>query len=203
MLENDQSIWQTFIEGNRSSYRQLMESNYRALYNYGIKFSQDPEIVRDCIQDLFMNLWVKRESISKTVNTKAYLFSSLRRLLHRKIVSVNKHKYSIIDVPFIDAFTFQVSIEQKIITNESTVHIAKRIAASLQNLPGRQREIIYLKYFHDFSRDQIAEAMNISPQTVSNLLQIALKKLKSTFKPGFDPDTLFILLPMILTEIIF
>lgn len=203
MLENDQLIWQTFIEGNKFSYQQLMESNYNTLYNYGIKFSQDSELVKDCIQDLFLNLWNKRYTLSKQVNIKAYLFSSLRRLLHRKILSAGNYKYASIDNQFIDSFTFHVSVEQQIIKHESTILVAKKIATLLETLPTRQKEVIYLKYFHDFSRDEIAQAMNISMQTVSNLLQLALKKLKANFKHNFDPGSLFFLLPMIVAEIIF
>jgi RNA polymerase sigma factor (sigma-70 family) len=179
-----------------------MESNYTSLYNYGSKFSENRELIKDCIQDLFMNLWNKRETISKNVNVKAYLFSSLRRLLHRKIVSAGKHSSSVIDTQFIDSFTFHVSIEQEIITNESAARMAKKIAASLENLPARQKEVVYLKYFHNLNRDEIARAMNISPQTVSNLLQVALKKLKADFKHDFDPNALFMLLPLLLCKII-
>ena len=203
MQERESLIWRTFIEGNKSSYQELMESNYSALFNYGSKFSENNELIKDCIQDLFMNLWYKRETISREVHIKAYLFSSLRRLLHRKIASDEKYQYSSMDTRFIDSFAFNVSIEQQIITNESTLSLAKKIAASLQNLPNRQKEVIYLKYFHNFSRDQIAQTMNISPQTVSNLLQIALKKLRSTFKDNFDPRSLFLLIPLIVNKITF
>lgn len=204
MLENDQVIllWQTFIEGNRSSFQQLMEVNYKPLFTYGTKFSSDTELIKDCIQDLFLNLWNKRETISTHVNVKAYLFSSLRRLLHRKVESNARNK-ALEGFNDTSSFSFEVSVEQQLITEESTAKIAKKIASSLEKLPARQKEIIYLKYFHNFSRDEIAQAMDIVPQTVSNLLQLALKKLRDDFTPNFDPNILFFILPLIVKETIF
>jgi RNA polymerase sigma factor (sigma-70 family) len=46
-------------------------------------------------------------------------------------------------------------------------------------LPKRQKEIIYLKFFENLGREEIADIMQISPQAVSNLLQKALKNLRA------------------------
>ena len=60
MLETDQVIlWKTLIEGDRSSFQQLMQLYYEPLFKYGTKFSADTELIKDCIQDLFLNLWVR------------------------------------------------------------------------------------------------------------------------------------------------
>jgi RNA polymerase sigma factor (sigma-70 family) len=202
MLEHDQLIWQTFIGGDKSSFQQLMQKHYKQLFNYGTKLSPDAELVKDSIQDLFLYLWNKRENISNKVNVKAYLFSSLRRLLHRKIGVQERQKKSNIFNRATDAFTFQVSVEQQFIADESTAKLAGEIAIALQKLPGRQKEIVYLKFFHNFSRDEIAQAMNISPQTVSNLLQIAIKKLRTGLTNQFNHDLLFFIFPLIIKETI-
>ncbi len=68
------------------------------------------------------------------------------------------------------------------IANEENVRIVKIIAANLSRLPTRQKEVVYLKFFQDLNRDDISRAMSISPQTVSNLLQLALKKLRTELK---------------------
>ena len=48
----------------------------------------------------------------------------------------------------------------------------------LEKLPRRQKEVIYLKFFQELDRDQIAAVMAIAPQTVSNLMQLAIKQLR-------------------------
>ncbi len=72
----------------------------------------------------------------------------------------------------------QVSVEDNMIQMEHVKIITYRIAENIDMLPCRQKEVIYLKFFEELRRDEIAEAMNINPQTVSNLLQMALKRLR-------------------------
>lgn len=42
-------------------------------------------------------------------------------------------------------------------------------------LPNGQKEVVYLKFFQELSRDQIDQIMDTAPQTVSNLLQLAIR----------------------------
>jgi len=176
----DIHIWQSFLQGNKCSFEQLMELHYKTLFTYGSKYSDDAELVKDCIQELFIGLWNRRTRLSAEVNPKAYLMASLRRALHRKIQSENRlTKYK---GDCLDHFNFEISIEQRIIDSESLQLLIKNIAEGMAKLPKRQKEVIYLKFFHNLNREEIAKIMGNNPQTVSNLLQLALKKLRVDFK---------------------
>jgi DNA-directed RNA polymerase specialized sigma24 family protein len=70
------------------------------------------------------------------------------------------------------------------------------MAFSIEKLPPRQKEVIFLKFYQGFDRNEIAQAMDITPQTVSNLLQIALNKLKGDFGHAFDPSILYLVVPL-------
>lgn len=172
-------LWRLFITGDKVAFKNLMEQYFRQLFHYGTKFSDDEELIKDTIQELFIVLWERRENLSADVNPKAYLISSLRRALHRKIQSQNKFvQYSELK-DNINYFNFEVSVEDGIIENEFTRDRAKKIAENITALPERQKEVVYLKFFEEMSRDEISETMGISPQTVSNMLQLALKKLRT------------------------
>ncbi len=180
-IASEKITWHLFIEGNRSSFEELMKVFFRPLFNYGYKFIKDEELVKDAIQELFIRLWNSRERLSANVHPKAYLFASLRRALYRKIKS-RSQTVLFDNEGGADFFDLEVSAEHRMIANETTVRIAKTIAVNLNRLPKRQKEVIYLKFFHDLNRDDISDAMSISPQTVSNLLQLALKKLRIEFE---------------------
>ncbi len=68
--------------------------------------------------------------------------------------------------------------ELVLIERESIVRQSQQVARYLNELPRRQREIIYLKYYQNLDREEIAEVMGISHQSVSNLLQKALLALR-------------------------
>jgi RNA polymerase sigma factor (sigma-70 family) len=173
-------IWKSFLQGDKAALKQLMQVYYKPLFHYGSKYSEDAELVKDCIQELFIGLWDRRMRLSVAVNPKPYLMASLRRALHRKLQSESRLlKYKAAGS---DYFNLELSIEQKMIDSESLQLVVKRIAEAMAKLPKRQKEVIYLKFFQNLSREEIAKVMGNNPQTVSNLLQLALKKLRVDFK---------------------
>ena len=174
-------LWQRFLNSDVEAFELLMNSHFRDLFHYGSKFSKNQEFVKDSIQDLFLTLWEKRSKLSDNVPVKAYLMASLRRMMHRSALVQNRlHGESAEGTD--EIFDVEFSVEQKYIESESTHLRSLRIRQSLEELPKRQKEVIYLKYFQEMDRTQISEIMGVSPQTVSNLLQIALGQLKKHFK---------------------
>lgn len=181
---DDKIIWQQFLSGNVTAFEKLMAIHFRTLFHYGCKFSRDQEFVKDSIQDLFMHLWEKRERLNADAAVKPYLMASLRRLMHRSASSKlwvsagnSENAGEIFDLEF--------SVEEQYIDTESTLVRTRQLERLLQELPKRQKEVIYLKFFQELTRDQISEIMAVSPQTVSNLLQIAIKQLKKHWKAEF------------------
>lgn len=176
-------LWKDVLNGDTKAFRQLVDTYFPMLYNYGLGFSKNEELIKDTVQEVFVVIWQRKEYLSRDVNVKAYLFSSFRRALHRKIkplmrvVSLNDYNHER------NSFEIGAYLEDEIITKESSATLAKHVVSLLNMLPARQKEVIYLKYFMSLSRDEISQSLDIAPQTVSNIIQMALKKLRSV-SPG-------------------
>jgi len=180
----DRVLWQGFLAGEVRAFEKLMSDNFRMLFRYGSKFSKDRELVKDSIQDLFLVLWEKRDNLNPDAAVKPYLMASLRRLMHRQVSSrtwVGGEALQEED----DYFEIEFSVEDDYIRNEATHSRTHHLQQLINALPRRQKEVVYLKFFQELSRDQIAEVMAVSPQTVSNLLQIAIRHLKAHWKAEF------------------
>lgn len=181
---DDRIIWQQFLSGDVAAFERLMSIHFRTLFHYGCKFSKDQEFVKDSIQDLFMHLWEKRTRLNTEAAVKPYLMASLRRLMHRSASSKSWLGAENQD-DAAEIFNLEFSVEEQYISNESMLVRTQQLEKLLMELPKRQKEVIYLKFFQELSRDQISEIMAVSPQTVSNLLQIAIKQLKKHWKSEF------------------
>src|SRR5579872_3310690 len=83
LLDENLLLWSKFRNGNTDAFGELMRTHYQDLFNYGIRFTKDTQLVKDCIQDLFLTLWVNRLSINDTSFIKYYLLKSLRNDLIR------------------------------------------------------------------------------------------------------------------------
>lgn len=177
-MENISLLWKESLNGNTTSLRKLIDAFFTPLYNYGFGFTRDAELVKDTIQEVFIVIWRSRANLSTDVNVRAYLLSSFRRALHRKIKPLLK-VVPLSNYSGIDRFLVDVQVDEGYIQKQRTHQLANEIAALLNRLPARQKEVIYLKFFMQLTRDEISSALSIAPQTVSNIIQMALKNLRA------------------------
>lgn len=173
------NLWQLFVKGDSTAFKEIISQNSNYLFQYGIRYSQDEELVKDTIQELFIRLWDKKANLCEDVNSKAYLTASLRRALHLKSRSLGRFKI------YIDSkkskIEFEISAEEDLIKKERSSGLSQAMSQMINSLPNRQKEVIYLKFFQELNRDEISSKMGISNQTVSNLLQLGLNKLRKEF----------------------
>jgi RNA polymerase sigma factor (sigma-70 family) len=176
---SDSELWKEFKAGNKHSYEKLMTGYYRSLFNYGSKFSKNTELVKDCLQDLFLDLWKNRETIGFVNHVRSYLFKSFRNKIWRVL---HKNRWHDQTAQIDDAYFFDVefSIEHHVIREETLRDTATRFSDILNQLPKRQKEIIYLRFYQDLEIQEIVQIMEINSQSAYNLLHKALSNLRET-----------------------
>ena len=185
-LEKDDmtKIWQQFIAGDDRSYTCIYQTYIQILYRYGLCFTSDEDLIKDCIQDLFVYLYANRTCLDKDCNVKVYLLISLKNNLCKHLVR-NSHFGSIAeDYPFLS----ELSVEEQFINNETTETDSQRVATMLAVLPPRQREILYYRYIQELPMEEICRLMALNYQSAQNLIQRSLKKLRETYRG--DPTLL-------------
>lgn len=173
----DQERWKALKQGKKEALEQIYSEHAAALLKYGNKFSRDAQLVEDCVQDLFIELWKNRTGLSDTNSIAKYLFVSLRRKVIRQIERGKKHLSS--EEPQEYQFEVVLSIDESIIEKEVNAAMANALKGALDDLSSRQKEIIYLKYFNGMDNQSICEIMDINYQSVRNLLSRTLKSLKN------------------------
>lgn len=172
---DDETLWKLLLKGNIKVLEVLYRRHYDLLLNYGYKFCQDKELVKDCIQDLFVKLH-QSNSLSGTNHVKTYLLRGIKNLLIDKLSSM-KITEDIEDVKFdltIDDFTLTFLFDK----NDDDLRLSKQLLEAYQQLPENQKVAIYLRYVRGLSYKEIAEILNIAPQSTMNLVSRALTKLR-------------------------
>lgn len=180
----DQQLWDDFRNGSESSYSLIYQRYFFSLFSYGLKICPEREIVKDCIQDLFVHIWKNRENLGQTTSIKYYLFKSLKRKLIDNF-SYNS-KYSPIGESNDDAFFGSVvSEEQSIISNQLGEEQKARIVNALGKLTNRQKEAVILKFYNNLPNEDIASKMSISVEGVYNLVSKALNKCRQNLNKAY------------------
>ena len=178
--EQEQTLWKDMISGNKKSFEDLYNQYFQALINYGFRITKNENLIEDAVQELFISIWNNRTNLSEVNEVKFYLFRSLKNRILRQLEKDIFDKSEDVDV-YLDLL-ISISEEQKKIDSEQLNTNLDTLQRAIAHLPLRQQEVINLKYYHDFSLDEIAKLMNVNKQSVSNLLFRSYAILRKLFK---------------------
>ena len=177
-VPKDQEIWNRFRTGDREAFARIFELHYRQLYAYGKQFLVDVSLTEDAIQDLFINLWRTRENLSEVDNIKFYLFRSLRRNIRRLSERQERAQHqNIFQAQIEDDWLRQTS---DFLPDDDESLLTRRLNALIEDLPRRQQEVILLRYYQNFSTEEISLIMGVTEKTVRNTLFNAMTTLRGS-----------------------
>jgi len=177
-LEIDRA-WKEFLSGDDKFFDQLYNEYVQILFIYGLQFTSDRELLKDCIQDTFIKLFEVREQLHHVTNLGLYLRIALK---NRLINSLNREKiYSkSIDVTDISPVE-ENAIDQNMMYEEEILLRQQKIETIMTLLTPQQREAIRYRYVEDRSLEEISTRMGVNYQSTQNTLQRAIKKIKKYF----------------------
>ena len=156
--KQDLKIWNDFKDGHHSAFTLIYNQHIDLLYAYGTKICSDDNLVKDCIQEVFIKLFERRDQIRNLGSIKFYLFKSLKNSL---IDSLSLHK-KMRGVSEDIEFGIEYSAEKYWIDNEIGDSQKKKIQNALNKLTSKQKEIIYLRYNQGLSFAQIADILGVN-----------------------------------------
>jgi RNA polymerase sigma factor (sigma-70 family) len=175
----DEALWMQLKNGERAALEIIYKNEITDLVRYGRRFTTDIELIEDCIHDMFIYIWSKRDSLSETDSIRKYLLVSLR---HKLLNTLTKNKKTLLIEPDENLFESESSIETEITSRETHAEMKAEIEASMHILSDRQKEAIFLKFNNELSYDDICQIMNINYQSARNLISSGLKKLQTEIK---------------------
>ncbi len=171
------SLWGQFKAGSQEAYAVIYQRHFFYLLDYGKKVCSDRELVRDTIQDLFIELWNSRERLSDTSSVQFYLTNALKYKLYRALATEPCPRLNS------EAVAIELPWEDDQVEEEVSQAQRKKIhQALLQLLTARQREVVELKFYQELTSDEIAATMQISKEAVYNTLSKAMKVLRQNLK---------------------
>ncbi len=166
-------LWESLRSGNIRAYERVFQLYYPVLFRYGIKFSRTEDEVKDCIQSLFLQIWERRSFLGPTTSVKNYLLASLRRLLHKNSdsqdtsLSLTTHDFQV-----------ELSAESKLIAKQTEIGRMELVRKAFENLPPRQKEAIYLRFYDDQDFNEIANIMGITVRASYKLIYKGLDAMQ-------------------------
>lgn len=179
--DESKSKWGQFLAGDKEAYGWIYKTYVQVLFRYGHYFTPDTELIKDCIQDIFTELYRNREQQLFPQNIKVYLLVSMKNRLMNALYRENRYKsYDNETV----SFPLDLTVEEQYVNNEHYTNQQKKIHRILSMLTPRQKQIIYYRYIKELSMKIICVIMNLNYQSAQNLIQRSLKKIRDLYEPA-------------------
>ena len=173
------NLWDNFLKGDKKALALLFQVHYEELFSYGRKLSGSKNLTEDCLQDLFLKLWINREKLPEIKNLKAFLFTSYRNLIidclrwQQRFVNHESNTNTNLHIEF--------SAEDILIRKHVDLEAREVMLNTLNRLTERQKEAIYLRFFDELSFESIAQVMDINVQSVRNCIHRGIQALREIF----------------------
>lgn len=165
---------QRFREGNEEAFTLIYKQLYQRVYLYARKYLEAMEDAGDVTAESFLQLLQGNRNFTSLDGVAAFLHVTVRNrcinlLKHRQMK--NNHHAAILK-------TLEEEDPADLLEDKIRVELLHKIYAEVDKLPERMREIFLLSYLEGLKPAQIAERLQIKPQTVINQRVTALKLLQ-------------------------
>ena len=157
-----------------TNFSELYNKYIDILFAYGCKMTNDRELIKDCIHDVFVKYFTKYEE-GKVAHAGSYLLMSLRNRIndefrmHTKMsdeeITKRLTAEKIDDAPDFEKLEEEKDIQRKLMDN-------------IARLSPRQQQIIQLYYMEQRKYDEICNIMGINYQSVRNLMHRSITRLR-------------------------
>lgn len=173
---SDTSLLLHLKSGSHSAYTEIYNRYFYLMFVFAYKKLSDEDLAKDFVQELFIKLWSKRETLSETGKLSSYLYISIRsRILdyftHQKVE--NKYLHFLKD--------YQLTKYEKTDHLVREKELADYIDKQIQSLPKKMRQVFKLSRKENLSHTEIAERLDITENNVSQHLSNALNIFRIKF----------------------
>ena len=176
--KSDEQLIAKALQGNKQAWVSLLKRYEKPIYNYGIRMTGKREDALDLMQEVFISVYRNLASYRNEGSFKSWLF----RIAHYRCIEFYRRKRpmeGLDDIPEIE--NDGPDIAQQLSSDSENQQLVK----AMQQLPLAQKAVIELKFFGQFTFEEIAELTGMSANTAKSRMYGALEKLKTLMEVDY------------------
>lgn len=180
LKEKTARLVEEFYRGNDNAFAELYDMYVQILFNYGCKLTSNEDMLKDCIHDVFVKVYTKRDANAKIDNFASYVIISLKNRLYdeyRHFANTTRT-----DISDYSSRCSEDDIEDDYIALERMSGIDSKVKKYMGNLTIRQHQAITLYYLEEKKYEEICSIMNLNYHSVRNLMHRGMTKLREAAK---------------------
>lgn len=171
--DSDRQVMFRVAAGDRRAFQELLDRYWLRMVLYAQSMLLSRDVAEDVVQSVFVRLWEVSRTGTPVGTVSGYLYRATRNAALNEMRDTRLRSLREGEASSDAHHPVPASVVEGL-------HVRQEVGRAIEALPERRREIFVLSRFHGFSHRQIAEAMGISPQTVSNQMSSALDQLRDS-----------------------
>lgn len=172
------NTWIRFNSGDRSAFEEIYSEYIDVLFAYGSKLTNDQDLIKDSIQDLFIDLYRHKVDLRQPESFEFYFFKALKRLIFRKIG--RKSKVQNFNDPDFFAFKLTFNLEEDYIHKETEKSKLIILQNLLNDLSQSNRELLFYKFNSNLTFREIGELIEMNPDAVKKQIYRIISGLRKS-----------------------
>lgn len=177
-LHSDKDLLERIQQDDKKALEILFKTYYSPLCRFAKTILKNSEQAEDVVQEVFLKIWDKRNSIAPNPSFKAYLYMAVRN--HSlNLLKINERKYWLDD----DLENYEILSNNEVQAQLEAKELSHKINEVIESLPEKCKLTFKLSRFENLSYKEIAEAMGLSVKTVENQMGKALALLRKEVSP--------------------
>jgi RNA polymerase sigma-70 factor (ECF subfamily) len=170
---NETQLLEQVAGGDERAFRKVFDEHWQNIYGVALMLTKNADLAEDMVQEIFLKIWMKREQLPTIDNFKAFLFVVARNHVFSELRKKSN------EIPFTEQLIeyFQETRnnpEKQLLQKESFAMVQQAV----DSLPQQQRMVYQLSRDGGLTRDEIADKLGISPNTVRNHMAKAMETIR-------------------------
>lgn len=172
--------WRRIQQDDKTALEDLYALFASDMLAFGLSIVPNRTLIKDCIQELFIEVWRYRRNGAAVKNVKVYVFKALSNKIKKELAREKKRNAKDQELGA-NSLYFQNEAESGIIHIHPEDTNNRRLSEALSKLPPRQMELIRYVFFENLPNEQVAKLMGINVQSVYTLSWKAICKLRKLY----------------------
>lgn len=160
--------------GDELTFSRLFHRYRDKVYSVAFKLTGSSFIAAEIVQEVFVKIWTRRETLPGIGDFESYLFIMARNCVFTSLRKTARQQITESDWNLMTDNT-ENSVENQIIADEYTDLLREAVNA----LPFHQRQVYLLSHEEEMTRAEIAELLQVSPETVKSHLARASRSVRA------------------------
>lgn len=177
-VNSDYLLWKRIKAGETQAFHELYMQFADILFAFGLIYSKDKEHVKDCIHDLFFDLYKYRKNLADNDSIRKYLFKSLKRKIYSPSSGTLKLVYTNTIWEEDDQQSDLVEAEHIEYVEENI----RNIRSVMSKLSEHQQEVLKLRFQVGLSYLEISKILDVSVESVRTLVYRSVKTIREELK---------------------